>query len=583
MKLRLKLTIILSLLIGALLVTLYGYSFTVIFSRYQLIENNEVKQELGRVENIIGVEVERIYRTTADWAEWDATYQFMVDSNQGYIDSNLVESTFSVNDVSMMIYYDTSGRMVYGRAYDIDGETWTEVPAYFHGDLSTTGLLTDEPATYTSGLLSLPEGVLIFSTHPILTSSGEGPSRGTLIIGRYIDPGEIDAISTILNLNIYTQRTDAGSLPTDYEAALLNFDANSLEFVNPVDENTIAGYTLIADYTGEPCLIAKIELPRDIYREGQNVLNNLMIAFIGIGFFIGLVSVIANDWLFVKPITELSKKVAEIGKKGDFNERIEVTSKNNDERISLINDINGMLDSLKDAREEEIKQRNEVEALRREHFRELMNGASKVINSVRFDLRSPLQVIKNATYLLRENPERIDTLTDMIDEGVESAIATIEDVSSKTQTGELKITVTDLRYVTETAIEMAKIPSNIKVVTEQSDEFLALLLDVAKFQRVLDNLIRNAVDAMPNGGTLTIRSKRVNDSIQMEVEDTGVGIKPEDMKKIFQPFYTTKPTGTGLGLASSKATVEALGGAIKIESKPQVGTKVTIILPIKNG
>jgi signal transduction histidine kinase len=581
LKLRLKLTIILSLLIGALLATLYGYSYTVILSRYQIIENNEVTQELSRLENVIGVEVDRIYRTTVDWAQWDATYQYMNDKNQDYIDSNLVESTFSVNDVNLMLYYDTSGRLIQSRAYDIDEEVWCEVPAYFLGDLTKTGLLDEESSTLKSGLLNLPEGVIIFASNPILTSTGEGPSRGTLIVGRYINASEIGAISTILDLSIDAQSINADTLPADYEYALSNMETVS-EFVYPVNDSTVAGYTMFTDYTGEPCLILRIDLSRNIYQEGQKVLLNLMMAFTGIGLFIGIVSVVANDWLIVKPITDLSRRVSEIGRKGDFNERIEVKG-GDDERASLINDINGMLDSLSKARENENRQRNEVEAMRREHFRELMNGASRIINSVRFDLRSPLQVIKNATYLLRENPDRADALTDMIDESVESAIATIEDVSSKTQTGELKITVTDLRYVIETAIELAKIPENIKVVTELSDEFLALLLDVAKFQRALDNLIRNAIDAMPNGGTLTIRSKKVNNAIQLEVEDTGVGIKPEDMEKIFQPFYTTKPTGTGLGLVSSKATVEALGGTINVDSTFGAGTKVTLILPQKTG
>ena len=143
----------------------------------------------------------------------------------------------------------------------------------------------------------------------------------------------------------------------------------------------------------------------------------------------------------------------------------------------------------------------------------------------------------------------------------------------------MNITVTDLRYVIEMAIDMAKVPQNINVVTDFSDEFLAILLDVAKFQRVLDNLIRNAVEAMPKGGTLTVRSRRMSDAIHIEVEDTGIGIRRDDVGKLFQPFYTTKPTGTGLGLVSSKTVIEALGGTIKIESTPGVGTKVTLMLP----
>ena len=351
------------------------------------------------------------------------------------------------------------------------------------------------------------------------------------------------------------------------------------ESITPLNSSRIARYVLISDYSGDPCLILRIDLPREIYLEGQAALESFLVYFIVIGICFGAVMLVVNDRLFVKPITELSEKVAEIGRKGDFDERIHASG--DDEGASLIRDINGMLDSFKEAREKELKQRTEVENMRREHFKELLLGASRVINSIRYDLRGPLQVIRNATYLLREDPKKVDTLADMIDESVESAISTIEDLSSKTQTGELNITVTDLRYVIEMAIDMAKVPQNINVVTDFSDEFLAILLDVAKFQRVLDNLIRNAVEAMPKGGTLTVRSRRMSDAIHIEVEDTGIGIRRDDVGKLFQPFYTTKPTGTGLGLVSSKTVIEALGGTIKIESTPGVGTKVTLMLPIR--
>jgi signal transduction histidine kinase len=452
-----------------------------------------------------------------------------------------------------------------------------EIPHYFLGDLMDKDILAVQPSDYTKGILALPEGAMLFSSQPILTSMGEGPIRGTLVMGRYLDDPKLLKIAEILSISLETRSVGDQSLPQDYKDALAVMNPSNPESITPLNSSRIAGYVLIFDYSGDPCLILRIDLPREIYLEGQATLESFLVYFIVIGICVGVVMLVVNDRLFVKPITELSEKVAEIGRKGDFDERIPASG--DDESASLIRDINGMLDSLKEAREKELKQRTEVENMRREHFKELLLGASRVINSIRYDLRSPLQVIRNATYLLREDPKKVDTLADMIDESVESAISTIEDLSSKTQTGELKITVTDLRYVIEMAIDMAKVPQNINVVTDFSDEFLAILLDVAKFQRVLDNLIRNAVEAMPKGGTLTARSRRMSDAIHIEVEDTGIGIRRDDMGKLFQPFYTTKPTGTGLGLVSSKTVIEALGGTIKIESTPNVGTKVTLMLP----
>ena len=577
MKLRLKLIIILSLLIGVLITTLYIFSYTAIFSRYQLIENNEVKQELGRTINVLDQEINKIDSTTKDWAKWDDTYSFMADGNQNYVDSNLVTVTFETNDVNVILYYDSSGKLAYGRAYDLDQRTWMEIPHYFLGDLTDKDILAVQPSDYTKGILALPEGAMLFSSQPILTSMGEGPIRGTLVMGRYLDDPKLLKIAEILSISVETRSVSDQSLPQDYKDALAVMNPSNPESITPINSSRIAGYVLISDYSGDPCLILRIDLPREIYLEGQAALESFLVYFIVIGICFGAVMLVVNDRLFVKPITELSEKVAEIGRKGDFDERIHASG--DDEGASLIRDINGMLDSLKEAREKELKQRTEVENMRREHFKELLLGASRVINSIRYDLRGPLQVIRNATYLLREDPKKVDTLADMIDESVESAISTIEDLSSKTQTGELNITVTDLRYVIEMAIDMAKVPQNINVVTDFSDEFLAILLDVAKFQRVLDNLIRNAVEAMPKGGTLTVRSRRMSDAIHIEVEDTGIGIRRDDMGKLFQPFYTTKPTETGLGLVSSKTVIEALGGTIKIESTPGVGTKVTLMLP----
>ena len=574
MKLRLKLIIILSLLIGVLITTLYIFSYTAIFSRYQLIENNEVKQELGRTINVLDQEINKIDSTTKDWAKWDDTYSFMADGNQNYVDSNLVTVTFETNDVNVILYYDSSGKLAYGRAYDLDQRTWMEIPHYFLGDLTDKDILAVQPSDYTKGILALPEGAMLFSSQPILTSMGEGPIRGTLVMGRYLDDPKLLKIAEILSISVETRSVSDQSLPQDYKDALAVINPES---ITPINSSRIAGYVLIFDFSGDPCLILRIDLPREIYLEGQAALESFLVYFIVIGICFGAVMLVVNDRLFVKPITELSEKVAEIGRKGDFDERIHASG--DDEGASLIRDINGMLDSFKEAREKELKQRTEVENMRREHFKELLLGASRVINSIRYDLRGPLQVIRNATYLLREDPKKVDTLADMIDESVESAISTIEDLSSKTQTGELNITVTDLRYVIEMAIDMAKVPQNINVVTDFSDEFLAILLDVAKFQRVLDNLIRNAVEAMPKGGTLTVKSRRMSDAIHIEVEDTGIGIRRDDVGKLFQPFYTTKPTGTGLGLVSSKTVIEALGGTIKIESTPGVGTKVTLMLP----
>ncbi len=105
--------------------------------------------------------------------------------------------------------------------------------------------------------------------------------------------------------------------------------------------------------------------------------------------------------------------------------------------------------------------------------------------------------------------------------------------------------------------------------------------DPHQIRQVLINLMKNALEAMPDGGKLTISSWRDGDYIKISVVDTGIGISPEVTEKIFDPFFTTKKRGTGLGLAVSRKIIEDHGGEISIQSKEGKGTTVTITLPIK--
>ena len=107
-------------------------------------------------------------------------------------------------------------------------------------------------------------------------------------------------------------------------------------------------------------------------------------------------------------------------------------------------------------------------------------------------------------------------------------------------------------------------------------------IDYEKFRRVVENLVKNAIEAMPNGGTLRLRCDTEGDHALIEVEDTGIGIPKDSIEKIFKPFYTTKPSGTGLGLAQVERTVAAHNGKVEVKSEPGKGTAFRIVLPLKN-
>jgi two-component system NtrC family sensor kinase len=97
--------------------------------------------------------------------------------------------------------------------------------------------------------------------------------------------------------------------------------------------------------------------------------------------------------------------------------------------------------------------------------------------------------------------------------------------------------------------------------------------------RVLSNLVLNAIDAMPQGGTLTMRTRRNDGGVELQVSDSGTGLTPEECERLFTPYYTSKHHGTGLGLAIVQSVVSDHGGRISVDSAPGRGTTFRIELP----
>jgi signal transduction histidine kinase len=120
---------------------------------------------------------------------------------------------------------------------------------------------------------------------------------------------------------------------------------------------------------------------------------------------------------------------------------------------------------------------------------------------------------------------------------------------------------------------------NVEINWFPAADLRPVCLDPDLFEQALLNLMLNAEQAMPDGGTLTLVGRCEGGTVCLEVIDTGLGIAPEAMPKLFRPFHTTKPDGSGLGLATTRKIVLAHGGTIEAQSEPGRGTKFTIALP----
>lgn len=200
------------------------------------------------------------------------------------------------------------------------------------------------------------------------------------------------------------------------------------------------------------------------------------------------------------------------------------------------------------------------------------------------DIRNPLSGIAVAEYYLkRKERSRLSMkgreMLRLIEQNVERSNKILTDLLDYSREPVLRYVETDARSITEDALAQVKIPRNVRVV-DSTKKQPKITADAEKMGRVFANIVKNAAEAMPQGGRLTILSTRTNNHLQISFKDTGEGMTKETIEKVWSPLFTTKPTGIGLGLPIVKRFVESHGGSVMVESEPGKGSTFTVTLPI---
>lgn len=228
---------------------------------------------------------------------------------------------------------------------------------------------------------------------------------------------------------------------------------------------------------------------------------------------------------------------------------------------------------------------NRLEAQVEEKTRELLEAervvaAGRIASMVGHDLRGPLQTISMALELLKEDTEDRGEIIEICEKSLQRAVEMLEEIRSHIRDTPPEIVRTDLVELVGRVLDEKIFPRTVVVSSAFQEEVLFVELDPMKIYRVLDNIIQNAIEAMPHGGRLRVEVSRDGESAVVEVTDSGGGIEDEIVQNLFRLFVTTKRSGTGLGLAFCKRAVEAHGGDISVETKVGEGTTFKIRLPL---
>jgi PAS domain S-box-containing protein len=313
----------------------------------------------------------------------------------------------------------------------------------------------------------------------------------------------------------------------------------------------------------------------ELMPEGHVKLENVLFAPLIVDRkTVGIIGLANKQRGFTKHDANMAFAFGEIASISLINSRMLEKLENNEKRLKAYTE------RLEELVEEEANKLKDAERLA---------AIGETAGMVGHDIRNPLQAITSSVYLAREELKSLpetsekEDLTDslaIIEEQVSYINKIVSDLQDFVKPLKLAVEETDLDKLIKEAFRGVTIPEKIKVLISTENDLPQVAVDKYLIKRVLTNLITNAIQAMPDGGTVNIKAKQENKMVLISVADTGLGIPKEIRKKIFKPLFTTKARGQGFGLAVCERLVKAHdGGSISFESEVGKGSKFTIKVP----
>jgi len=352
----------------------------------------------------------------------------------------------------------------------------------------------------------------------------------------------------------YTGASDAEIKQLEFVVlqAINNNEAlfDGLEFNRNVDNFVNSQQEIVDNYEKQ----IELEISQFMYITIVAVM--LVIAFgLIIGYFVS-----RSIMVQIKKLKNGSIKLAN-------REFTELKISGNDEISDLTKSFNKMANELS---------KNQNELIKAERLKSIGELASHLAH----DLRNPLSIIRTTNELVRIKTGKdgylnITKNTDVINSAVDRMAYQIESVLDFIRTKALVLEEHSIQSIIEKALETIHVPQNVTINLEKNDA--KIICDLHRISIVFTNLITNAIQAIgENSGKITIHIKNNDNQVSCEIIDSGPGIPEMYLKKIFEVLYTTKRTGTGLGLASCKVITEKHGGTISVKNNP---TTFTVTLP----
>lgn len=257
--------------LASLLMLLLIAARLILLPSFMELEEKEARANVERVANALAEEASSLTALAVDYAGWDDTYRFVVDGNRGYVRKNLDDSFFLKFRLNLAIFVTNQGKWTYSRYYDLEKKSSGPLPESLRPLLAPRSPLLTHAGVDSrhETILALPEGLLLLSSLPILTSEFHGPIRGTLLLGRFLNPAAVRRISGITKLPVRLYAVDDPRLPV----TLSSFSGAGRPLLRPGADGTLSGFSLRSDIFGKPAAVLQVDTPRTTYRQGIRTIS----------------------------------------------------------------------------------------------------------------------------------------------------------------------------------------------------------------------------------------------------------------------------------------------------------------------
>jgi two-component system, NtrC family, sensor kinase len=622
MSLRSQVALLLVILSIVFIALTYSVQTLVVMPAFATLEQQAAESNVARCVDAIKRDVESLSNITNDWGAWDDTYKYVEDHNADFAADNLVSQTFVSAKVNFICIVNTRRQIVWSEARDLETLNVVEVPAL-------RAMLQEETNPFgnfqhvddgRTGIQLTRHGPLLLAARPIITSKREGPIRGTVIMGRFLNAQEIKELADRTHVELDVWTVAQNDLPPDARDSLAVLQDQGGNLFQSVDAKTLHAYTLMDDVQGQPALVLRVTMARDVTLQGQ-ISSQVAIGCSVVGGLLTLVAMwLVLQWRIVGPLQHMAAHAVRVGRRDDLQARLQLSRA--DEIGVLAGEFDRMVEHLAASRSKARESAHRagmaeiasdvlhnvgnavnsancsIELLEQQLQASKVTGleraaallAEQAPHAAAFFARDPrgpklVEYLVNLSESLRRerqgNQVEVDRLRETV-RHIRDAIASQQEHAERSdfrQEVALAALVTHALQLNREGLEAAHVQVQLDL-----PPLPELQLNKSKTTQILVNLIRNAVQAMQDqpadARRLTLAARLDDDGgLEIEVRDSGMGFDADVHARLFTHGFTTKPEGHGFGLHYCANAVKEAGGAITARS-PGRGRGATFVVRI---